>query len=795
MPHSITDTIIETVGGRKENLVEILQALQDKAGYLPEEALRRIADTTEISAADIEEVSSFYTQFRRKPSGKHRIRVCIGTACHVKGAQNIFDAFRKYLEISASEDTDRERMFTIEKVACLGCCMLAPAVQIDNVIYGFVDSGKIPSVLNDFLMSERIPDEDLAPGSAKIAFSGEIGICLCSSCSAAGTHKIHEEISRTIKTLGLPCKLKLTGCSGDSYLAPALGISDAQGQSFRYAKVAADNIAEILTSHFSITSGTAKLANKITTKLKLLLADDIGETPTRYPADIRMPICGDHEYVKPQIHVVTELPGKMNPLDIEEYMANGGFVALKKAVNEMTAEKVTDEIEESGLRGRGGAGYPTGKKWRNVAGAPGTEKYLICNADEGDPGAFMDRMILESFPFRVIEGMLIASFAVGAQCGIIYVRNEYPLAVSRMRKALETCESRGIIGKSIMGSGHSFSLKIIRGAGAFVCGEETALIKAIEGKRGAPSYRPPYPSECGFREKPTLINNVETFASVPWIIRNGADKFSSLGTEKSRGTKTFAVAGKIARGGLIEVPMGITLREITDKIGGGTGDERKIKAVQVGGPSGGCIPEKMLDIPVDYEALTSAGVIMGSGGIIVLDESDCMVDIARYFLSFTRLESCGKCTFCRVGTAQMLSIVENFCAGKAVKGDIEKLEDLAEKVKRGSLCGLGRTAPNPILSTIRYFRDEYEAHIQGICPALKCKDLIMYEIGDECIGCTLCARNCCDEAIISEPYKKHEIDMKKCTRCGTCVKVCRRNAIKVVSKPRNDKEIRPIGQI
>ena len=279
-----------------------------------------------------------------------------------------------------------------------------------------------------------------------------------------------------------------------------------------------------------------------------------------------------------------------------------------------------------------------------------------------------------------------------------------------------------------MGSGHSFSLKIIRGAGAFVCGEETALIKAIEGKRGAPSYRPPYPSECGFREKPTLINNVETFASVPWIIRNGADKFSSLGTEKSRGTKTFAVAGKIARGGLIEVPMGITLREITDKIGGGTGDERKIKAVQVGGPSGGCIPEKMLDIPVDYEALTSAGVIMGSGGIIVLDESDCMVDIARYFLSFTRLESCGKCTFCRVGTAQMLSIVENFCAGKAVKGDIEKLEDLAEKVKRGSLCGLGRTAPNPILSTIRYFRDEYEAHIQGICPALKCKDLIMHTL-------------------------------------------------------------------
>jgi NADH-quinone oxidoreductase subunit F len=410
---------------------------------------------------------------------------------------------------------------------------------------------------------------------------------------------------------------------------------------------------------------------------------------------------------------------------------------------------------------------------------PGQVKYVICNGDEGDPGAFMDRMLLESFPYRIIEGLAIAAVAIGAHEGIFYIRNEYPLAVQRIRAAIKLCQQRGWIGEQLLGSAYPLRLSIKEGAGAFVCGEETALIASLEGKRGMPRLRPPFPVEAGLNGKPTVINNVETLALVPWIIRHGAQAFAAYGTPASKGTKVFALAGNIDRGGLIEIPMGTTIRQIVEEIGGGVKPGRKFKAVQIGGPSGGCIPARLADTPVDYESLKAVGAIMGSGGLIVLDDHACMVDIACYFLRFTQSQSCGKCTFCRIGTRRMLEILERICLGKGNKHDLQELESLANQVGAGSLCGLGKTAPNPVLTTLRYFRDEYEAHLQGRCPAGKCTALIQYRVLENCTGCTLCAQHCPVTAIPMTPYVRHSIDLDKCTRCDSCRQVCPEHAIEV----------------
>jgi NADH-quinone oxidoreductase subunit F len=434
---------------------------------------------------------------------------------------------------------------------------------------------------------------------------------------------------------------------------------------------------------------------------------------------------------------------------------------------------VVGAITASGLRGRGGAGFPTGRKWAVTRAQLGAVKYVICNGDEGDPGAFMDRLVLESDPHRVIEGLAIAAFAIGANEGYFYVRAEYPLALRSLRTALRQAEERGCLG--------TLRLHIKEGAGAFVCGEETALILSLEGKRGAPRLRPPYPAEKGFRGQPTLINNVETLSCVPWILRHGPEAFAALGTEGSKGTKVFALAGKVRHGGLIEVPMGITIREIVEGIGGGIKNGRRFKAVQIGGPSGGCIPASVADTPVDYEALARTGAIMGSGGLVVLDERDCMVDLARFFLRFTQAESCGKCTFCRIGTKRMLEILDRLCEGLGRPDDLEKLESLADYVSRGSLCGLGQTAPNPVATTLRYFREEYEAHLHAKrCPAGRCPRLIEYRVRDTCIGCTLCAQVCPVGAIARRPYEKHEIDRDLCTRCDMCFQACQDDAIEVI---------------
>ncbi len=483
-----------------------------------------------------------------------------------------------------------------------------------------------------------------------------------------------------------------------------------------------------------------------------------------------------------QVRIVTRNMGIIAPTDIEEYIARDGYFALAKVLTKMRPEEVIAEIKKSGLRGRGGAGFPTGLKWEFTRESEADQKFMICNADEGDPGAFMDRSVLEGDPHSIIEGMTIAGYAIGASQGYVYVRAEYPLAIERLEIALKQAREYGLLGKNIFDTNFSFDIEIRIGAGAFVCGEETALIQSIEGKRGQPVPKPPFPAQKGLWGKPTCINNVETLANVASIILNSAEWFSSIGTETSKGTKVFALAGSVRNPGLVEVPMGITLRELIFDIGGGIPGGKKFKAVLTGGPSGGCIPAEYLDTPVDYESLTSLGTIMGSGGMIVLDETSCMVDVARFFLQFTVDESCGKCVPCREGTRQMLAILNRIVEGKGKEGDIELLERLATVIKLTALCGLGQTAPNPVLTTIKYFRDEYEAHIkEKRCPAHKCKALIRYEIDPEkCVGCTACARVCPVGAISGKVREPHVIDQDLCEKCGVCVNVCRFNAIRVI---------------
>jgi NADH:ubiquinone oxidoreductase subunit F (NADH-binding)/Pyruvate/2-oxoacid:ferredoxin oxidoreductase delta subunit/(2Fe-2S) ferredoxin len=484
------------------------------------------------------------------------------------------------------------------------------------------------------------------------------------------------------------------------------------------------------------------------------------------------PLESDVPFYKKQQRQILSQNEQVDPRKIEDFIAIGGYSALAKVLRG-TPEQVIEEVVKSGLRGRGGAGFSAGRKWQLCRAAPGSPKYLICNADEGDPGAYMDRSVLEGNPHSVIEGMLIGAYGIGAAKGFVYVRMEYPLAIEHASIAIRQAREHGLLGKDILGSGFDFDRHISRGAGAFVCGEETALMASIEGRRGMPRPRPPYPAESGLWGKPTNINNVETWANVPLVLRGGGEAYAGTGTETSKGTKIFSLVGKISKTGLVEVPMGITLREIVEDIGGGVPDGKRLKAVQTGGPSGGCIPEEHLDAPVDYDNLAKLGSIMGSGGLIVMDETTCMVDVAHYFLNFTQDESCGKCVPCRVGTRQMAGILERIKRGEGRPEDLGKLEQLAETVRTTSLCGLGQTAPNPVLTTLRYFRDEYEAHVnEGRCPALSCKDLIYYEINEDCVGCGICLKECPTQAISGERKKLHRIDQEACSRCGTCMLVC-----------------------
>ena len=572
------------------------------------------------------------------------------------------------------------------------------------------------------------------------------------SCGiATGAKKTAAEFEKQLKANNLDTELTITGCVGTCYLEPIVDVYEDNGWMTRYVKVQPDKVEKIVKDHI------------------------IGGTPVKEYA-----ISDEDEgFVEKQQRVVLRNCGVINPENIDEYLAKDGYKALEKVLTTMKPEQVIDEIKASGLRGRGGAGFPTWFKWNAAKASPGNEKYMVCNADEGDPGAFMDRSILEGDPHSILEAMAIAGYAIGANQGYIYVRAEYPIAVDRLKIALDQARDYGVLGKNIFGSGFDFDVDLRLGAGAFVCGEETALMTSIEGNRGEPRPRPPFPAVKGLFAQPTVLNNVETYANIPQIILNGASWFNQYGTETSKGTKVFALGGKVNNTGLVEVPMGATLRQVVEEIGGGVPNGKKFKAAQTGGPSGGCIPAKSYDVPIDYESLKAIGSMMGSGGMIVLDEDNCMVDIAKFYLGFTVSESCGKCTPCRIGTKRMLEILEKISEGRGEIEDLDRLQELAKYIQANALCGLGQTAPNPILSTIEHFRDEYEAHIiEKRCSAGVCKALLNYVIDPEkCKGCTKCARNCPVGAISGAVKQPHVIDSSKCIKCGACMENCAFGAI------------------
>ena len=776
----VVEQIVAEKGTAAKSVIPILQAIQEKFKYLPEEALKKVCELTEITPEKIIGIATFYSQFRLQPVGDHMIKVCVGTACHVKGSGLVYDAFKRHFNLKEKEETDASGKYTLEKVACLGCCTLAPVVQIDDITYGHVASDKIANVISDFEL--QIGKTGRKKGMFRTAdgeeFQGEIRIGLGSCCVASGSDEVRKAVEQTVDVTGVNVQLKHVGCVGMCHQVPLVEVIPKNEKSVLYAKVKPEDVKNIIGTHFKSASLLDRMKNGMYNFFEKVQTDQVWEGVERYSIDVREQKVSD--FLDRQVPIATEHRGMINPLDLEEYKSYGGFKAQYISLKKLDAEQIVQKVLDSGLRGRGGGGFRTGLKWQMVKNNLSDVKYLICNGDEGDPGAFMDRMLLESYPYRVIEGMVIAAKAVGATHGYFYIRAEYPLAVRRIRQALINCREHHYLGENIMDSGFSFDIEIAEGAGAFVCGEETAMMASIEGNRGFPNIRPPFPAEKGLWGQPTLINNTETYAQVSYIIREGEEKFNSIGTVTSKGTKVFALAGKINRGGLIEVPMGITLRQIVEEIGGGVQGGKKFKAVQVGGPSGGCVPASLYDTAIDYESLVKAGAMMGSGGLVILDETDCMVDIARYFLSFIQSESCGKCTFCRVGTKRMLDILEKITSGKGTKDDLEELKYLAKWTQKGSLCGLGRTAPNPVLSTLRYFYDEYEAHIEGRCPSGKCKDLIRYHITDDCIGCTKCAQKCPTDAIQFEPHKVHVVDNEKCIKCDACKQVCPVEAVEVI---------------
>ena len=735
---SLMEGVLRQYQDDSTSLIMILQQAQAIYGYLPQEVIYHVAERTGNSPAKVMGVATFYSYFRLKPMGTYQIMLCDGTACHVNGSDRIRAAITQELGIHNGETTE-DGMFTLNEVACLGCCSLAPVMMINGDTYGNLTPEKTINILRQLRQRES------GEGIRILVGQGSCGV-------SAGAGRVAKVLAGHM-TATDSFTVETTGCIGMCYLEPIVDIYEGDKLLHRLVKVTETDALDIVEA----------IRKKDFSKLEAMFISD-----------------EDARFLKKQKRVALRHCGVVDPTSIDDYIKSDGYKAIDKALH-MTPEEVIEEIKVSGLAGRGGAGFPTWFKWNAARNAQGEHKHLICNADEGDPGAFMDRAVIESDPHSLIEGMLIGAYAIGASDMYVYIRAEYPLAVERLGNAIEQARSRGLLGENILGTDFSCDLNIKIGAGAFVCGEETALIESMEGKRGMPRLKPPFPAQSGYLNEPSNINNVETFANVAWIINNGGAAFAAMGTENSKGTKVFALTGKVQRGGLVEVPMGNSLRDVIFDIAGGIKNGRSYKAVQMGGPSGGCIPADLVDTPIDYKALSATGAIMGSGGMVVMDDSTCMVNIARFFLDFTARESCGKCVPCRIGTTRMMEILNRICDGQGQEGDIELLEQLCVSIKDGSLCGLGQTAPNPVLTTIRYFRDEYEAHIRDKkCPANECSALLKISIDPaKCKGCTVCARKCPVECISGERKTPHVIDQSSCIKCKQCVSSCKFDAIVV----------------
>ena len=780
------DAILDRYPNNESSLVMVLQDVQTQFHFLPAEALERIASRLDLPTSKVYSVATFYKVFSLSPKGRTVIQVCKGTACHVRGAQLIEDELSRRLRIKAGETTP-DGSFTLESVHCVGACAMAPVVISGTNYHANVAPSKVGKILKENatapsqeapLTAHRAPTHRFESPDSLLAHAttlknqlGDIAthvvVCGGPGCLAAGAHEVLDAIRNAALDANLSLKadlgmcshhdslLSMSGCQGLCQQGPIVQVWPEDIQYVRVQAANAKSIVEAISSHTVATS---------------LLGEARGRS--------------EHPFYRGQMLRSLSSCGRVDPDSLDHYLAVGGFAALAKVISQLEPNHVVDAVEASRLRGRGGAGFLTGRKWRSAIAASKSSQrppYVICNGDEGDPGAFMDRAIMEGSPFQVIEGMIIGAFALQAREGFLYVRAEYPLAVERLEHAIKVCLDVGLLGDRILGSDLSFHLRVSRGGGAFVCGESTALMRSVEGKVGEPRAKYTRSVERGLYDAPTVLNNVETWAMIPSIILDGADAFASIGTERSTGTKAFSLTGQVRRTGLVEVPMGTTLRQLIFDIGGGVPPGRVFKAVQTGGPSGGCLSESQLDLPVDFDALTEAGSMMGSGGMIVMDDTSCMVDVARYFVQFLLDESCGKCVPCRLGLPQLAYLLTKLTEGKGTLADIATIESIASTMADNALCALGKSAPNPVLSTLRTFRQEYEAHVEGRCPAHVCRSLIRYEITSACTGCLACIKPCPALAIRGELKKQHVIDPTLCTRCSICRSVCNFNAIRVLS--------------